>query len=141
MHSYRRNLKQIARNLRANMTKSEQVLWSRLRGKQLRAIQFYRQKPIGGAIVDFYAPKAKLVVEVDGSQHLDEEYAQKDVRRSVALEQQGLRLLRFSNLQVLQELDAVLEAIFQALPDPEKKIPPDPPLFRPVSRVTNVPDT
>ena len=126
MRSYRRNLKQIARNLRANMTKSEQVLWSRLRGKQLRSIQFYRQKPIGGAIVDFYAPKAKLVVEVDGSQHLDEEYAQKDATRSASLEQQGLRLLRFGNLQVLQELDAVGEAIFQALPDPEKKIPPWP---------------
>ncbi len=130
MHSYRRNLKQIARNLRANMTESEQVLWSRLRGKQLRSIQFYRQKPIGGALVDFYAPKAKLVVEVDGSQHLDEEYAKKDARRSVSLEQQGLRLLRFSNLQVLQELEAVVEAIFQALPDPEKKIPPSPPLSK-----------
>ena len=127
MRSYRRNLKQIARNLRANMTESEQVLWSRLRGKQLRSIQFYRQKPIGGAIVDFYAPKAKLVVEVDGSQHLEEEYAQKEARRSASLEQQGLRLLRFSNLQVLQELDAVVEAIFQALSDPEKKIPPSPP--------------
>ena len=83
-----------------------------------------------GYCVDFYAPKAKLVVEVDGSQHLDEEYAQKDARRSVSLEQQGLRLLRFSNLQVLQELDAVMEAIFQALPDPEKKIPPSPPLSK-----------
>jgi len=82
------------------MTESERVLWSRLRGKQLRSIQFYRQKPIGGAIVDFYAPKAKLVVEVDGSQHLDEEYAQKDARRSASLEQQGLHLLRFTNLQV-----------------------------------------
>ncbi len=100
MLSYRRNLTQIARTLRANMTKSEQVLWSRLRGKQLRSIQFYRQKPIGGVIVDFYAPKAKLVVEIDGSQHLDEEYAQKDARRSVSLEQQGIRLLSFSNLQV-----------------------------------------
>ena len=130
MRSYRRNLKQVARNLRANMTESEQVLWSRLRGKQLRSIQFYRQKPIGGAIVDFYAPKAKLVVEVDGSQHLEEEYAQKEARRSASLEQQGLRLLRFSNLQVLQELDAVVEAIFQALPDPAKKIPPSPPLSK-----------
>ncbi len=82
------------------MTESEQVLWSRLRGKQLRSIQVDRQKPIGGALVDFYAPKAKLVVEVDGLQHLDEEYAKKDVRRSVALEQQGFHLLRFPHLQV-----------------------------------------
>jgi hypothetical protein len=51
------------------MTDSEQALWARLRGKQLKGIQFYRQRPIGNAIVDFYAPKAKLVVEVDGAQH------------------------------------------------------------------------
>jgi len=51
------------------MTDNEQALWARLRGKQLKDIQFYRQRPIGHAIIDFYAPKAKLVVEVDGSQH------------------------------------------------------------------------
>ena len=105
------------------MTDSEQLLWSRLRRKQLRGIQFYRQKPIGSAIVDFYAPKAKLVVEVDGSQHLDPDHALKDARRSASLESQGIRIMRFTNLQVLQELDAVLETIFQVLPDQEKKIP------------------
>ena len=123
MLQYDHTLKQKARNLRANMTDSEQLLWSRLRRKQLRGIQFYRQKPIGGAIVDFYAPKAKLVVEVDGSQHLDPDHALKDARRSASLESQGIRIMRFTNLQVLQELDAVLETIFQVLPDQEKKIP------------------
>ena len=130
MLQYGRNLKQTARNLRANMTESEQVLWKRLRHKQLRSIQFYRQKPIGQFVVDFYAPQAKLVVEVDGSQHLDPEKAQKDARRTATLERQGIRVLRFNNLQVLQELEAVVEAIFQALSDAEKKIPPSPPLQR-----------
>ncbi len=126
MLQYGRNLKQTARNLRANMTESENVLWQRLRRKQLRSIQFYRQKAIGQFVVDFYAPQAKLVVEVDGSQHLDPEYAQQDARRTATLEGQGIRVLRFNNLQVLQKLDAVVEAIFQALPDEEKKIPPAP---------------
>ena len=127
---YDRNLKQSARNLRANMTDSEQVLWKRLRGKQLRSVQFYRQKSIGQFIVDFYAPRAKLVVEVDGSQHLDPKHAKEDESRTAALEQQGIRVVRFNNLQVLQELDAVVEAIYLALPDAEKKIPPRPPLQR-----------
>jgi very-short-patch-repair endonuclease len=109
------------------MTDSEQALWERLRGKQLKGIQFYRQKPIGNAIVDFYAPKAKLVLEVDGSQHFTSENSKKDEIRSNELEKQGLRVLRFNNLQVLQELDAVVEVIFQALPEPGK-IPPYPPL-------------
>jgi very-short-patch-repair endonuclease len=127
---YRKDLKPISRTLRTHMTDSEQALWARLRRKQLRGIQFYRQKPIGGAIVDFFAPKAGLVIEIDGSQHLTPENIQRDKKRGAALESQGLRVLRFTNLQVLQELEGVLEAIFQALPDPETKIPPGPPLSK-----------
>jgi very-short-patch-repair endonuclease len=100
------------------MTDSEQALWARLRGKQLKGIQFYRQRPIGNAIVDFYAPKAKLMVEVDGSQHFTPSNIKKDEIRSAELEKQGLRVLRFNNLQVLQEIDAVVETIFQTLPEP-----------------------
>lgn len=129
MIPYRRDLKQIARTLRANMTNSEQALWTQLRGKQLKGIQFYRQRPIGNAIVDFFAPKAKLVVEVDGSQHFSSGNIKKDERRSAELEKQGLRILRFNNLQVLQELDAVVEVIFQALPEPEEN-PPKPPFAK-----------
>jgi len=95
---YRKDLKTIARALRTNMTDSEQALWARLRGKQLKEIQFYRQKPIGNVIVDFYAPKAKLVVEVDGSQHFTSDKIKRDERRSTELEKQGLRVLRFNNL-------------------------------------------
>ncbi len=119
----------MARTLRANMTDSEQALWSRLRGKQLKGVQFYRQRPIGNAIVDFYAPKAKFVVEVDGSQHFTSENIKKDEIRSTELEKKGLQILRFNNLQVLQQIDSVVEMIFQALPEP-RKIPPYPPLPR-----------
>jgi len=77
--------------------------------------QFYRQKPLGPYIVDFYAPKAKIVVEVDGSQHMEEEPQQKDAQRDKYLKNQNLSVLRFNNLQVLQELDSVVEEIYQTV--------------------------
>ena len=70
MLKYNPALKDRARQLRAHMANSELALWSRLRLKQVLGVQVYRQKPIGNYIVDFYAPRAQLVVEVDGSQHL-----------------------------------------------------------------------
>ena len=70
---------------------------------------------MGGAIVDFYSPKVKLVIEVDGSQHLEPENIHKDLARKRDLENQGLLVLRFNNLQVLQEIDAVMEVIFETV--------------------------
>ena len=79
MIKYNRKLKDRARPLRTQITDSERALWGRLRRKQVQSVQFYRQKPIGNYIVDFYAPKAKLVVEVDGSQRNDSEHAAADL--------------------------------------------------------------
>ena len=112
------------------MTNSELILRSRLRKKQLQSTQFYRQKPIGTYIVDFYAPKAKLVVEVDGSQHLGLEHRQNDAERDAYLTSEGLRVLRFSNMQVLQERDAVLEVIFRVLTERLGQNSPIPPLLK-----------
>lgn len=117
MLKYNPNLKPIARSLRTNMTKGEELLWSRLRRKQLRGVQFYRQRPIGSYIVDFYAPESKLVVEVDGLHHLSSTHRQNDAERDLYLESAGLQVLRFDNIQILQELDAVVDAILQALRD------------------------
>ena len=93
------------------MTESERVLWSRLRGKQLLGVQFYRQKPIGKYIVDFYAPKVKLVIEVDGSQHLEDNQVAKDKVRDKYLAAHGLKVLRFNSREVSLETDRVVEAI------------------------------
>ncbi len=117
MLEYNKNLKHKARHLRSNMTDSEQLIWSRVRRKQVLGIQFYRQKPIGNYIVDFYAPAAKLVVEIDGSQHLEVEIREKDLQRTRYLENEGLRVLRFDNLQVLSEIDGVVEEIFRVVED------------------------
>ena len=115
MLKYRAKLKLNARRLRKEMTDSERNLWTRLRRKQIMDVRFYRQKPLGPYIVDFYAPKAKIVVEVDGSQHMEEEAEQKDVERDKYLKSQNLSVLRFNNLQVLKEMDSVIEIIYQTV--------------------------
>ena len=112
MLRYNAHLKNKARLLRKNMTDSERALWSRLRGKQILGVQFYRQKPIGDYIADFFAPKTKLVVEVDGSQHMDGRQAEKDEQRDEYLAAVGLMVLRFNSREVLQETDAVMTVIF-----------------------------
>ncbi len=103
------------------MTDSERFLWAKLRRKQLLGYQFYRQKTIGNYIVDFYCAKAKLVIEVDGSQHYTTEGIQKDRIRDAYLESCGLRILHFSSRQVMAETAAVLERIYDSL-----EIPPSP---------------
>ena len=97
------------------MTEAEQLLWMHLRRKQVRGVQFYRQKPIGNYVVDFYAPRAKVVIEVDGSQHLQPDAAKADAKRDRYLSTLGLNVLRFDNLQVLRETDSVLDAIDRAV--------------------------
>ena len=97
------------------MTDRERALWSRLRGKQILEVQFYRQKPIGNYIVDFYAAKAKIVVEEDGAQHLEEKQEQQDAQRDKYLKDQGLYVMRFNNIEVLRELDSVMEEIYRVV--------------------------
>ena len=97
------------------MTDAELKLWSRLRGKQICGVQFYRQKPIGPYIVDFYAPAAKLVVEADGSQHLTAPGLSNDAVRDGYLRERGLHVLHFDDRQVLREIDSVVTAIWQAI--------------------------
>lgn len=115
MDPYRKILKEPARLLRSNMTDAEEVLWHRIRRKQIQGVQFYRQKPLLAFIVDFYCPVAKLVIELDGSQHFEEVHQAKDQARDDALAKIGLRVLRFDNRQALLETDAVLVVIDEAV--------------------------
>ena len=78
MEKYDKKLKQPSRQLRNNSTDAEILLWSKIRMRQIRGLLFYRQKPLGGYIADFYCPKAKLVIEVDGGQHLTPEAIEYD---------------------------------------------------------------
>jgi very-short-patch-repair endonuclease len=102
-----------ARELRQTMTEAEVKLWFRLRMHQLADVHFRRQHTIGPYIVDFCAPQEKLVIEVDGGQHLEQE--EYDTERTLFLESLGYRVLRFWNHEVLGDIDSVLLAILQAL--------------------------
>lgn len=108
--SYNPTLKPASRQLRNNMTAAEATLWEKLRKDQL-GVRFYRQKPILNYIVDFYCPKAHLVIEVDGDYHDTAEQAEKDSVRDAQLQDLGLRVFRFRNEQVLEQLNAVLTQI------------------------------
>ena len=112
---YNNYLKPYARKLRSNLTDAELLLWSRIRRKQISDVQFYRQKSIGNFIVDFFSPKARLVVELDGGQHFEELQIEKDKSRDDYLKNLGLQVLRFDNLQIMQSLDSVLEEIYNAI--------------------------
>ena len=113
--TYRTDLISTARRLRSGMTDAELKLWSRLRRKQLGGVQFYRQKPLGPYVVDFYAPQVQLIVEVDGSQHLTQDGVVSDTERDEFLERQRLHVMRFDNLQVLRETDAVVLEIYNVV--------------------------
>ena len=97
------------------MTEAEKLLWSKIRGKQLKGYQFYRQKIIGNYIADFYCPKTKLVIEVDGGQHYSVEGKEKDRVRDDYMAEAGITILRFSDREVFEEIKAVLEKIWSVL--------------------------
>ena len=100
-----------AKSLRANMTDAERRLWYRLRAHRLEGIKFKRQVLIGRYVADFACMERKLLVEVDGGQHSG---SNSDVERTKWLEDQGFRILRFWNNEVLNETDAVLGVILAA---------------------------
>jgi very-short-patch-repair endonuclease len=114
--AYEGKLKDFSRELRTHMTDAEKVLWLKLRRKQLKGHQFYRQKIVGDYIVDFYCPRARLVVEVDGGQHYGPEEMAKDRVRDEHLRNLGFDVLRFSDRDVLVERESVLEKIYGSLP-------------------------
>ena len=107
------NLTENAQTLRKNMTKEETLLWYQClcRAKY----RFRRQYVIGNYIVDFYCHQAKLVVELDGSQHCTPENAEYDKKRTAYLESHGLKVVRFSNLDVTHRFREVCETIYQIM--------------------------
>ncbi len=110
-----------AQELRLNTTPAEAKLWSFLRRHQLKDVGFRRQHAIGNFVVDFCAPRQKLVIELDGSHHLDQmEY---DAERSDFLKIKGYRILRFFNNDVMNDINGVIKVILEAIETPS---PPPP---------------
>jgi len=119
MKPYAPRLKPLARKLRSQMTDVERLLWSRLRRKQVHGLQFYRQKPLGRYIVDFYCARAALVIEVDGFQHYSDDGAVRDRIRDEELNAMRLRVLRFDNGEVMRNTDGVMAVIEKAVVERE----------------------
>jgi very-short-patch-repair endonuclease len=95
------------------MTDAERYLWSKVRRRQLKGCQFFRQRIIGNYIVDFFCPRAKLVIEVDGSQHYSSNMTEADKKRDEYLERRRLKVLRFTDTDVLKNPEGVVETILE----------------------------
>ena len=98
-----------ARELRHPTTPAEQKLWKHLRDRRLGGAKFRRQHPVGRFIVDFYCADCRLVIEIDGDSHAGQ--ADYDAARTAWLREQGYTVIRFTNREVDQQIDALLEAI------------------------------
>ncbi len=105
----------LARRLRQSQTDAEKTLWTKLRNKQLEGAKFRRQQPLGMYIVDFVSFEKKVIVEIDGGQHNEEEVSKRDEERTTWLRERGYQVLRFWNNEVLVNMDGVLEKIREVL--------------------------
>ena len=110
-----RNIFAKAHELRRNMTEAEKVLWNELKNRQLFKVKFRRQHPIDIFIVDFYCHELKLAIEIDGEIHLKQEVAEYDDGRAHDLERLGIQILRFTNYQVITNVNSVVEKILQVI--------------------------
>jgi adenine-specific DNA-methyltransferase len=115
-----------ARELRSNFTASERTLWRHIRLRQLKGHKFRRQAPIGRYVVDFVCFEKKLIIELDGGQHVEQ--LAYDAERTAWLGSQGFRVVRLWNDQVLKEIEAVKESILEAVESrqdtPHPNLPP-----------------
>ena len=103
------------RALRRDSTDVERLLWRLLRDRRFENLKFRRQHPVGPFILDFYCPARCLAVELDGGQHFEPETLCRDRNRTRYLQQRGIRVLRFTNLETLHERAGVLSALANAL--------------------------
>ena len=110
---FKKALGGFASKLRSNQTDTENFLWKRLRNRQFEGFKFKRQQPIGPFIVDFVNCEKKVIIELDGSQHIEK--ASEDRDRDLKLGSLGYRVLRFWDNEIFQNTEAVLEAILEEL--------------------------
>ena len=114
-------IKHNSRNLRKNMTDVERILWAKVRSRQLQGFRFRRQHPIGKYIVDFVCLELKLIIELDGGQHMNQQ--QYVTNRSQWLQKNGFKTVRFWNNDILDNLDGIMETICMHLPQPQPSFP------------------
>jgi len=111
----KKELKGLRQNLRNNMPPAERILWSKLKGKQLEKYKFRRQHSIEDFVLDFYCPQAGLAIELDGDSHYDTDKPEYDAERSRKIELHGIKIIRFTNTEVYDSLDGVVDQILKQL--------------------------
>ena len=121
---YNPKLKELARQLRNNSTKSEIRLWFYLKNKKMMGFDFHRQKPLGNFIVDFFCVELMLAIELDGLTHEFEEVQKKDFLKTEFLLSYGITLLRFNDNEVMNDLDNVIRAIEHTIENIEERHTP-----------------
>ncbi len=104
-------LKQRRQDLRRNQTEAEKIFWTHVRSKQFLGLKFFRQYSVGHYILDFYCPKLKLAIELDGGQHAQDDNQEYDVARAEYLKMQGIEIMRFWNNEVLKNINGILASI------------------------------
>jgi very-short-patch-repair endonuclease len=110
-HFNKRSVKERRRALRKNMPLAEKLLWAKLRSKSVNGYKFRRQYSVEKYVIDFYCPQLKLAVEIDGESHFIEGAEDADRNRQSEIEQFGITFLRFTNIDIYENLDAVLSTI------------------------------
>ncbi len=115
-------LKKRRKELRQNQTEAEKLIWSQLRDKRFYGVKFFRQYSFGPYILDFYSPDLRFAIELDGGQHSEQEQQEYDENRSAYLKAHDMKVIRFWNSEVMQNIEGVLVRIA------EKVTPPNLPL-------------
>jgi very-short-patch-repair endonuclease len=110
-----RNTFEKAHELRYNMTKAEKKVWNELKNKNLFKVRFRRQLPVDIFVVDFYCHELKLAIEIDGSIHLEKEVSEYDAGRTHEIEKFGIKILRFTNDDVLNDINEVINKILDVI--------------------------
>jgi very-short-patch-repair endonuclease len=120
-----RKIFQKATELRSNMTDAEKILWEELKNRKIFKVKFRRQHPIDIFIADFYCHKYKLVIEVDGAIHSEKEIMEYDDGRTHDIEKQGIKILRFRNIEIMTDIQAVRQRILDEIDLLDGAFPPD----------------
>ncbi len=125
---YNRSSEKTKRQLFRRVTpKAEQVLWSKLRRRQMLGYKFRRQYSIAAYVVDFYCPAARMAIELDGDSHFQKGSPARDEAKQAAIESFGIHFLRFRNVEIFEHLDVVLAAIARHLLELQRNYPPEVP--------------